>query len=94
MKKIIIRNLLLSLILCVCGLVTYAQKASDRPISSELKKLKEIQETRKQMLQRTQQSASKTETQPTTVSADKTKQLPATKPSAQPMVVPVRSKRQ
>jgi len=94
MKKITIRNFFLGLIIVFCGLNGYAQKASDRPISSELKKLKEMKETRKQMLQRTQQTASKTEIQATTVTADKTKQLPATKPSVQPMVIPARSKRQ
>lgn len=95
MKKIVSKSLFLTLIIIACGLTIYAQqKASDRPFTSELKKIKEKQEARKKMLQQTQQPADKNETPATTNSDNKTKQSPAIKPSSQPMTVPARSKKQ
>jgi hypothetical protein len=95
MKKYAYKSLFLTLIIIVCGLNIYAQqKASDRPFTTELKKLKEIQETRKKMLQQTQQPSENKETQTTTNSDNKTKQPAASKSSLQPMAIPVRSKKQ
>ena len=95
MKKIICKSLFLTLIIIACGLNIYAQqKASERPFASELKKVKEKQEARKKILQQTQQPADQKETPAMTTSANKTKQLPAVKPSLQPMTVPARPKKQ
>ena len=94
MKKQACKNIFLTLIIIVGGLSSYAQqKASDRSFNSEIKKLKQIQESRKKMLQQTQQTGVNNQTQATTTQENKTKQ-PATKPSLQPMTIPARPKKQ
>jgi hypothetical protein len=95
MKKSIYKYLFLTSIILIGGMYVHAQqKASDRPFSSELKKVKEIQETRNKMLRETKQPSDRKETQATTNPVNKPKQRPATKPSILPMSLPPRSKKQ
>jgi hypothetical protein len=95
MKKIVHKSLFLTFIIIACGLhINAQQKASDRPFTSELRKIKEKQESRKKMLQQTQQSPENNEAPATTNSENKTKQPQAVKSSLQPMEVPARAKKQ
>ena len=72
----------------ICAVAAHSQKkCSDKSITVEFQKVKEKQEARKIMLQKTQQDGVQT-TSSTTNSSLQTKQLPITKPSSQPMMIP------
>jgi hypothetical protein len=95
MKKSISKNIFLVSVIVISGLSSQAQqKVSDRPFGSELKKIKDIQKARSEMLRETQEPSTKKETEATNIPVNRTKKLPATKPSTQPMVTPARPKKQ
>ena len=69
------------------------KKCSDKPIAVEFQKVKQRQEARKLMLQKTQQDGVQTTTTTTTTtSSQQTKPQPINKPSSQPMSIPSRKK--
>ena len=69
------------------------KKCSDKPIAAEFKKVRDKQEARKQMLQKTQQDPPTT-TSGANTSSQQTNQQPSNKPSSQPMSIPSRKRKQ
>ena len=94
MKKSFYKNILVvSLFIAAAYNSQAQQKASDRPISAELKKIRDIQQARSRTLEKTQEPA--TRQQPVvTNNPIRTNETPAKKPSSQPMITPTKPKKQ
>src|SRR5262245_16998489 len=86
-KYILIPMMMFTAIVVFAAAANAQQKCSDKPIAAEFRKVRERQEARKQMLQKTQQDPPAVSTAPL-----QTKPQPNNKPSTQPMSIPSRKK--
>jgi len=95
MKKSIYKNIFLATVIIVAAYNSQAQqKASDRPMGAELKKVRDMQQARSKTLEKTQEAATTQQPAVTNIPANKTKESPAKKTSTQPMIAPTRPKKQ
>jgi high-affinity K+ transport system ATPase subunit B len=91
-KYILIPTMMLTAIVVFAAAANAQQKCSDKPIATEFRKVREKQEARKQMLQKTQQDP--VPTPGISTSSPQTKPKPNNKPSTQPMSIPSRKRKQ
>jgi hypothetical protein len=92
-KYILIPMMMLTAIVVFAAAANAQQKCSDKPIAAEFRKVREKQEARKQMLQKTQQDPVPS-TPGVSTSSPQTKLKPNNKPSTQPMSIPSRKRKQ